>query len=256
MCTVAVAVAADRRWPLVVAANRDERLGRPSETWALRALPGDVTAAAPRDLEGGGSWVGVADTGLLVAITNYHSPDRRFPDRTLRSRGELVSAALAARTVAAARELARATDAARYNPVHLLVLDGGGGFLWRHDGARAAIDALGPGLHVVTERDPEGRCPRGEWVRARWPLDLSPARLRELLSAHGNPEGDLPCIHLGEVYGTRSSSILRLAPSLAHSELYVADGPPCVTPLEDRSRLLADLARAGSAPGPVPGPRP
>jgi uncharacterized protein with NRDE domain len=241
MCTVAVAVAADRRWPLVMAANRDERLGRASESWALRELPGGVRAASPRDLEAGGTWVGVADSGLLVAITNYHAPDRTGPDRSLRSRGELVSAALSSRRLAAARERARATEAARYNPFHLLVLEGAGGFLWRFDGARAEIEDLGPGLHLVTERDPHGRCPRGEWVRGRWPLDASPGRLRQLLSAHGEPQGDLPCIHLGEAYGTRSSFVLRMARALEHSELYVADGPPCVTPMEDRSRLLAEL---------------
>ena len=106
------------------------------------------------------------------------------------------------------------------------------------------MDELGPGLHLVTERDPHGRCPRGEWVRDRWPLDASPARLRELLSGHGEPLGDFPCIHMGDVYGTRSSFILRLAPALEHSELYVADGPPCVVPMEDRSRLLGELSRA------------
>ncbi len=242
MCTVAVAIGGDRRWPLVVAANRDERLGRDSESWALRELPGGRLAAAPRDREAGGTWAGVASSGLLVAITNFHAPGGRFPDRSLRSRGELVSQALAARSVAEARERAGAGDAARYNPFHLLVLDGAGGFLWRWDGDRAAVDELGPGLHVVTERDPFGRCPRGEWVRSHWPLDATPARLRELLSAHGEPPGAYPCLHLGDRYGTRSSFVLRLAPDLGLSELFVADGPPCVAPWEDRSALLGELA--------------
>ncbi len=241
MCTIAAAVGTDRRWPLVVAANRDERLRRPAESWALRDLPGGVRAAAPRDVEQGGTWVGVSETGLFVAITNYHSPDGRFPDPNRRSRGALVSAALAAGTVEGARSGARATDVERYNPFHLLVLQGAGGFLWRYDGAQAALDELGPGLHLVTEGDPFGRGPRGEWLRDRWPMDLAPARLRELLASHGEPARDFPCIHMGDLYGTRSASILRLAPSLAHSELYVADGPPCTAPMEDRSRLLAEL---------------
>jgi len=122
------------------------------------------------------------------------------------------------------------------------VLQGAGGFLWRYDGGQAALEEIGPGLHLVTEGDPFGRGPRGEWLRDRWPMDLAPARLRELLASHGEPARDFPCIHMGEVYGTRSASILRLAPSLAHSELYVADGPPCTAPMEDRTRLLAELA--------------
>jgi len=43
-------------------------------------------------------------------------------------------------------------------------------------------------------------------------------------------------------YGTRSAAVLRLAATLAASEIHVADGRPCTTPFEDRSRLLAALA--------------
>jgi hypothetical protein len=55
--------------------------------------------------------------------------------------------------------------------------------------------------------------------------------------------------HVGQAYGTRSATILRLAPSLVHSELYVADGAPCTSPFQDRSQLLTGLAqdRAHSA---------
>jgi hypothetical protein len=84
-------------------------------------------------------------------------------------------------------------------------------------------------------------------VRARWPVDLAPAKLREVLTLHAPPHAAATCIHGDPAYGTRSSAILRLAPDLAHGELYVADGRPCTSPLEDRSSLLAGLAR---------GPRP
>ena len=242
MCTLALALGTDRRWPLVVAANRDERMGRASESWSVRELPGGARVAAPRDAEKGGTWIGVSAGGLFAGITNFHPPDERFPDRTRRSRGEVVDAALASPSLAAAREVARATDPHRYNPFHLLVADAAGGFLWWYDGEQVGIGDLGPGLHVVTERDPWGRGPRGEYVRSRWPLDLSPPRLRELLAGHGEPPWDFPCLHLGAVYGTRSGAILRLAPALGHSELYVADGSPCAALFEDRSRLLSDLS--------------
>ena len=54
---------------------------------------------------------------------------------------------------------------------------------------RAALEDLGPGLHVATERDPHGRDPRGEALRARWPVDPAPQRLRELLGSHALPPG-------------------------------------------------------------------
>ena len=220
MCTLAVAFRADPRWPLVVAANRDERLGRPAETWALREAPPVPRYAAPRDLAARGH----ADPGA--------------------ARGELVPLALASSTASAAREALAAIPADRYNPFHLVVADAGEAFLWRWDGERAGFDALAPGLHVVTEESPHGADPRGELVRGRWPLDLAAGRLRDLLAIHGPGRASSTCIHLDPVYGTRSSTILRLAPDLGASELYVADGAPCTAPFEDRSSLLAALARS------------
>jgi uncharacterized protein with NRDE domain len=245
MCTLAVAFQTDRRFPLVVAANRDERLARPSETWALRDLASGARWAGPRDVEAGGTWIGVSAAGVFAGVTNFHSGQP--PDRARRSRGELVPLALAHRTAASARAALATLDARAWNPFHLLVADGHEAHLWRFDGESASLDALGPGLHVVTESSADGRCPRGDLVRARWPLDSSPARLASLLALHGPARETSVCVHLeGAPYGTRSSAILRLAGALDASELLVADGPPCRVPFEDRTALLASLARLAS----------
>jgi len=242
MCTLAVALQPDARWPVVVAANRDERLGRPAEDWALRAGAGRVRFAAPRDAVAGGTWIGVGTGGLFAALTNFHS-GAGGPDPSRRSRGDLVALALEQPSAGAARRVLSALAAAAFNPFHLLVADRERAFLWWYDGAADAFTALGPGLHVVTESSPWGRCPRGESVRGRWPVEPTPERLHHLLSTHA-PPAPATCIHMDPHYGTRSAAILRLAPSLAHSELYATGGAPCVAPLEDRSGLLAELARA------------
>jgi uncharacterized protein with NRDE domain len=245
VCTLALAFQADRRWPLVVAANRDERLGRPSEDWALRAPPGEPRHVAPRDALAGGTWIGVGASGLFAGITNFHAAPGHPPDPSRRSRGELVTRMLGQPSARTAREHAARAEAAAYNPFHLLVADASTAFLWWYDGDVTEIEDLGPGLHVATERDPRGRDPRGEAVRARWPVDPTPPRLRELLSSHDAfPSSPGVCIHLGDVYGTRSSAVIRLAPALHHSELFAADGPPCTSPFEDRSGLLVSLARS------------
>lgn len=243
MCTLALAFHADRRWPLVVAANRDERLSRASEDWALRAPPGAPRHAAPRDAVAGGTWIGVGATGVFAGITNFHASPGHPPDPTRHSRGELVTRMLGQPSAAAAREICAGTEPGRYNPFHLLVADAATAFLWWYDGDGSALEDLGPGLHVATERSPHGRDPRGEAIRARWPVDPTPPRLREVLSSHELPPGPGVCIHYGEIYGTRSSAVIRLAPALRHSELFVADGPPCTTPFEDRSDLLVALSR-------------
>jgi uncharacterized protein with NRDE domain len=243
MCTLAVAWRVDRRWPIVVAANRDERLGRAAEGWALRDGQNGIRYAAPRDAVAGGTWMGVSARGVFAGLTNCHAPLPWYPDRTRGSRGEIVGLALAAPSAAAAREALGALPAERWNPFHLLVADGRSAFLWWYDGERAALTELGPGLHVVTERSPDGSCPRGDLVRSRWPLEPSVAHVRDLLAVHGPPHETATCIHGDPAYGTRSSAVLRLAPELSTSELYVADARPCVAPLEDRSPLLAALAR-------------
>ena len=106
------------------------------------------------------------------------------------------------------------------------------------------VEDLAPGLHVVTESGHEPQAPRAELVRARWPVEHDIARLREVLTIHAPRREEATCIHMDPHYGTRSSAVVRLAPSLASAELYAADGPPCVHPLEDRSRLLHDLGRS------------
>lgn len=244
MCTLAVAIGSDPRWPLVVAANRDERLGRPAEDWGLRDGANGIRIAAPKDLQAGGTWIGVSSRGVFAGVTNYRLPSDYGPDPGKRSRGELVGLALAHPSAAAAREALDGVDALRFNPFHFVVADRESAWLWWYDGEAFAFEGLGPGLHVVTENSPHGRCPRGDSVRARWPLDLELPKLRELLCSHSAASRTSACIHLDPHYGTRSAAVLRLAPSLGHSELYATMGPPCATPFEDRSELLAALGRS------------
>jgi uncharacterized protein with NRDE domain len=245
MCTLAIALQADRRWPLVVAANRDERLHRAADGWGLRDGRDGIRYAAPLDLVAGGTWIGLSSRGLFAGLTNYHAPLDWYPDPDRRSRGEIVGLALGHPTAAEAGAALAGADAGRYNPFHLVVADAREAFLWWYDGERAALEPLGPGLHVVTESSPTGQGPRGERVRSRWPVDLATAHLRHLLSIHEGCgfSASATCIHREPIYGTRSSAIVRIAGDLGASELLVADGPPCRAPFEDRGDLVAALAR-------------
>jgi uncharacterized protein with NRDE domain len=246
MCTLAIAVQADRRWPLVVAANRDERLHRDAEGWGLRDGANGIRFAAPRDRLAGGTWIGLSARGVFAGLTNYHAPFDWYPDSSRHSRGEVVGLALAQSSVGDARRALAALDPATFNPFHLVVADAREAFLWWYDGERSAMETLGPGLHLVTESSPRGDGPRGDLVRSRWPVDLSAPRLREVMAIHASDPGarTSTCIHMDPVYGTRSSTFLRLASDLAASELLVADGPPCRAPFVDRGDLVAALVRS------------
>src|SRR5512145_2646238 len=120
MCTLAIALQADRRWPLVVAANRDERLHRAAEGWRLRDGQDGLRYAAPGDLVAGGTWIGLSARGVFAGLTNFHAPLGWYPDPARRSRGEIVGLALGHPTATAARAALATVDAARFNPFHLV----------------------------------------------------------------------------------------------------------------------------------------
>lgn len=88
MCIILLAHQVNPDYPLIVAANRDEFYARPTESAGFWAdAPGIL---AGRDLERGGTWLGVTRAGRLAAVTNYREPLPRRED-ALRSRGYLVS---------------------------------------------------------------------------------------------------------------------------------------------------------------------
>lgn len=120
MCLLALAWRSDPRYPLVVAANRDEFYKRP-------ALAADYWPDAPgllagRDEEAGGTWLGVQESGRFAAITNARgaaSPGSNSP-----SRGGLVSDFLASESSAADYARACQEKIADYAGCNLLVCDG------------------------------------------------------------------------------------------------------------------------------------
>jgi uncharacterized protein with NRDE domain len=91
MCIILVAWHAHPTYPLVVAANRDEYFSRP--TAAAAFWPDQREILAGRDLDAGGTWLGLTRNGSFAALTNYRDPDGHRADR--RSRGQLVREFLA-----------------------------------------------------------------------------------------------------------------------------------------------------------------
>ncbi|WP_041274417.1 NRDE family protein [Desulforamulus reducens] len=86
MCLIFFAYNYHPRYQLIVAANRDEFYKRPSLPAAFwRDNP---TILAGRDLEQGGTWMGLTTTGCFAALTNYRDPVHNNPQAP--SRGYLV----------------------------------------------------------------------------------------------------------------------------------------------------------------------
>ncbi|HHW60870.1 MAG TPA: NRDE family protein [Syntrophomonadaceae bacterium] len=86
MCLILFAHDCHPRYQLVVAANRDEFYQRP--TLPANYWPDAPHILAGRDLQEGGTWMGVTTTGRFAALTNYRDPSSHKVDAP--SRGHLV----------------------------------------------------------------------------------------------------------------------------------------------------------------------
>ncbi len=114
MCLILVAWKVHARFPLVVAANRDEFHGRPAARATFWEDAPDVLAG--RDLQAGGTWLGVSRNGRFAAVTNYRGGTE---PGAAESRGALVTRYLAGVGVP---ELAERKAA--YSGFNLLAADG------------------------------------------------------------------------------------------------------------------------------------
>ena len=89
MCLVALAIDQDRRFPLVIAANRDEYFERPAARLAWWASEtGTPEILGGRDLRDGGTWLGLTAAGRMALVTNVRRPGSVDP--TAPSRGRIV----------------------------------------------------------------------------------------------------------------------------------------------------------------------
>ncbi|MGY0194907.1 NRDE family protein [Leptothrix sp. BB-4] len=89
MCLVAWSIDQHARFPLVLASNRDEFRDRPTAAlswWPER--PDGARILAGRDLQAGGTWLGLSTAGRLTLLTNIRAPGRQRPDAP--SRGAIV----------------------------------------------------------------------------------------------------------------------------------------------------------------------
>jgi uncharacterized protein with NRDE domain len=160
MCLAALALAAHPRFPLVIAANRDEFFARPAAPMAWWTA-GGAEVLAGRDLSAGGTWFGLTRAGRLALLTNVREPGRQIPDAP--SRGALVLDWL--RATGDAPTFARHL-AAGYNGFNLITADLASGH-WHCLSNRAPAPlALGPGLHAISNAALDTPWPKTVGLRA------------------------------------------------------------------------------------------
>ncbi|MBU8546055.1 MULTISPECIES: NRDE family protein [Roseomonadaceae] len=152
MCTIVLLRRPNHRWPLLVAANRDERLDRawapPAPHWP--SWPG-VTGGL--DHSAGGTWMALGPQGVMAAVLNR--PGSLGPEAGKRSRGELPLMAASAASAGQALAALGALDARAWRPFNLVIADAHAAFFLRGTGAtRIEVEPLDEGVTMVTAQDP------------------------------------------------------------------------------------------------------
>jgi uncharacterized protein with NRDE domain len=244
MCLLALLFRVVEDAPIVLGANREEYYVRGGEP--PRLLDGPVRVVAGIDPAAGGTWLGVNEHGLIVAVTNR--PKSELPAQP-RSRGLLVRELLTLATAeTASREAAKALDQHTYAGCNLLVADSHAAYVL-HAGDWLRIRPLPPGIHVMTAHDVNDAGDRriGHslwWLQQRSLLGMRDciAALEQLCGQNGGQDPPI-CLH-GELGGTVSSSIIALRSPLSRSRYLHAQGPPDRTPYSDYSHCLASFGTA------------
>lgn len=220
MCTVVILRRSDSPWPLILAANRDERVSRPWQAparhWRDRA---DVVAG--RDELAGGTWLGLNESGVVAAVMNREGSLGPAPDK--RSRGELTLEALDHADADVAAAALANLDGNAYRPFNLVIADNRDAFWLKSEGGGPIeVTPLDTGISMLTARnlnDPSSAriaayLPRFQMAAAPDPA-IADWRDWETLMASSPPDGsDDPhaAMSIAETggYGTVSGSLIAL----------------------------------------------
>jgi len=222
MCTVVLLRRPGQPWPLLLAANRDEMLARPSRVpgrhWADRP-----NVVAGMDEQAGGTWLGINDEGVVAAVMNRVGSLGPAPDA--RSRGELVLEALDHADAAVAADALAALNARAYRAFNLVVADDRDAYwvkgLGRNGPPSVEVTSIPAGLSMLTARDlNDTTCPRIRAFKPRFEAASAPdpdaddwRAWAALLAARGGP-GEAEATMTIEAdergFGTVSASLIGL----------------------------------------------
>src|SRR5690625_2683470 len=91
MCLIVFAYKEHPQYNLILAANRDEAFERPTRAAQFWEAHPDILAG--KDLEAGGTWLGINRNGRFAALTNYRDPS--ISKENPPSRGNIIKEYLA-----------------------------------------------------------------------------------------------------------------------------------------------------------------
>ena len=170
MCILLTAWHHHPDYDLIVAANRDEFHARPAAPAAAWADHPHVLAG--RDLEAGGTWLGVTTDGRFAAVTNVRRPGQPAGQR---SRGMLAAEFLAQGSPADRYGEHLLANAERYAGVNLIFADLARLYAWSN--RDNLLRALEPGVYGISNAALDD-----EWPKV--------SRLKEAYARHRKLSGE------------------------------------------------------------------
>jgi len=221
--------------PLSVAANHDGIVDEGATTFGVLQNRSPCMVG-PMDAKGSPPWMGVNEHGVFCGITNRMGG---YPNKTLRTRGQIVFQALRCRTAKEAFTTLKELEAADYNAFHLVMADLEGTYCVWSNGRFLTPVVLGQGIHVITERSfGAAQTAREDFLRASVQATQDVADLADVLGVHDEKPFDSPCVHVpASTYATLCSVILEFHQVRGLAIMY-ADGPPCEAEYEDYSATI------------------
>ncbi len=213
MCLILFAVRPNEHYRLVVAANRDEFYGRP----ASRANFWDDhrQVLAGRDLQAGGTWLGITKSARFAAVTNFReTPADPLPPR---SRGELTSDFLTGQQSAEDYTAGLAAKAHEYRGFNLIVDDGRQCCYYSNQLVEPL--ALSPGFYGLSNqlldcdwpKVNQGRDSLARLVNRSTSLTDKTDRLKDLLMDKGDGSPFSNSFIDTDEYGTCASTVLTIS---------------------------------------------
>ncbi|NLY58443.1 MAG: NRDE family protein [Gammaproteobacteria bacterium] len=223
MCLIAFAWQMSGR-PLLLLGNRDEFHPRPTRPACFWNEEGQPDLLAGKDLEAGGTWLGVTRSGRFAALTNIRSPQAR-PGPL--SRGKLVLDYLTGRMSPQAYMQGLSDSLGEYAGFNLLA--GSMQELWFLNSDEGQARALEPGVYGLSNASLNSPWPKLQalckGLEGELERDSDSDTLLELLKdSREYPDEELPdsgvgldwerrlsaTFILGEDYGTRACSLLAM----------------------------------------------
>jgi len=144
MCLIVLGREIHPKYMLILAANRDEFYERPTKEAHYWESPRQLLAG--KDLEAGGTWMGVNKHGHVAAVTNYRDPTNYQNNKA--SRGQIPVNFLGAgiRAEEYIRELKK--QSSKFNGFNLLALDNEK--LVHYNNQHGSPGILDKGIHAVS----------------------------------------------------------------------------------------------------------